>query len=396
MSLIKTPSGLTAYSGIRRMKYSSYYKCTFTNGKTLDCSPNHPFMTYDGIVLAKDLTRRSEIYSDIGGVFLKNKRLINDEIWLYDALKTHNNVYYTNGVLSHNCDFLGSANTLISSAKLSTMAWQDPAEKIGDLHIYEKPKDKHIYVMAVDTAEGQNLDHSAFVVVDCMSVPYKVVAKYYNSQITPMLFPNLIYNVARKYNDAHILIETNSIGGQVAQTLHDDLEYESIFSTTNMGRGGQKLSSGFKQNSKLGVKTTIQIKTIGCSNLKGLLENDKIAITDFDIICELTSYVATHSSFAAEPGCHDDLVACLVIFSWLTSQQLFKEITDTDVRKKLYEEKSVNMEEQLLPFGFIEDGSSTKTFKDVDGTVWEHIDSPFGSDDLYRGTGFDSDFDEDF
>ena len=177
MSLIKTPSGLTAYSGIRRMKYSSYYKCTFTNGKTLDCSPNHPFMTYDGIVLAKDLTRRSEIYSDIGGVFLKNKRLINDEIWLYDALKTHNNVYYTNGVLSHNCDFLGSANTLISSAKLSTMAWQDPAEKIGDLHIYEKPKDKHIYVMAVDTAEGQNLDHSAFVVVDCMSVPYKVVAK---------------------------------------------------------------------------------------------------------------------------------------------------------------------------------------------------------------------------
>jgi hypothetical protein len=163
-----------------------------------------------------------------------------------------------------------------------------------------------------------------------------------------------------------------------------------------MGRGGQKLSSGFKQNSKLGVKTTIQIKAIGCSNLKGLLENDKLVITDFDTICELTSYVATHASFAAEPGCHDDLVACLVIFSWLTSQQLFKEITDTDVRKKLYEEKSANMEEQLLPFGFIEDGSSVRTFKDADGTVWEQIESPFGSNGFYRDPMFDSDFDEDF
>lgn len=316
-----------------------------------------------------------------------------NEAWAADQIKQLGQDKFNQ---EFGCDFLGSANTLISSAKLSTMAWQDPAEKIGDLHIYEKPKDNHIYVMSVDVAEGQNLDHSAFVIVDCTSVPYKVVAKYYNSQITPMLFPNLIYNVARKYNDAHVLIETNSIGAQVAQTLHDDLEYESIFSTTNMGRGGQKLSSGFKQNSKLGVKTTNQIKTIGCSNLKGLLENDKITITDFDIICELTSYVATHASFAAEPGCHDDLVACLVIFSWLTSQQLFKEITDTDVRKKLYEEKSANMEEQILPFGFIEDGSSTKTFKDSDGTVWEHIDSPFGSGDLYRDSLYDRDFDEDF
>jgi hypothetical protein len=316
-----------------------------------------------------------------------------DEAWAQDQIKQLGQDKFNQ---EFGCDFLGSANTLISSAKLSTMAWTDPAEKIGDLHIYEAPKKDHVYVMAVDTAEGQNLDHSAFCVMDCTSVPYKLVAKYYNSQITPMLYPNLIYNVARKYNDAHVLIETNSIGSQVAQTLHDDLEYESIFSTTNMGRGGQKLSSGFKQNSKLGVKTTIQIKAIGCSNLKGLLENDKLVITDFDTICELTSYVATHSSFAAEPGCHDDLVACLVIFSWLTSQQLFKEITDTDVRKKLYEEKSANMEEQLLPFGFIEDGSSTKTFKDTDGTVWEHTESPFGSNGFYRDPMFDADFDEDF
>lgn len=316
-----------------------------------------------------------------------------DEAWAADQIKQLGQEKFNQ---EFNTDFLGSANTLVSSAKLSSMAWVDPEEKIGDLHIYEKPKDNHIYVMSVDTAEGQNLDYSAFVVVDCTSVPYKVVAKYYNNQITPMLFPNLIYNVARKYNDAHVLIETNSLGAQVAQVLHDDLEYESIFSTTNMGRGGQKISSGFKQNSKLGVKTTIQIKTIGCSNLKSLLENDKLIITDFDVICELTSYVATHASFAAEPGCHDDLVSCLVIFSWLTSQQLFKEITDTDVRKKLYDEQATNMEENLLPFGFIEDGSSQKTFKDTDGTVWERVDTSFDKSGFYDEYSYMKDFDEDF
>lgn len=381
MSLIKTPSGLNSYSGIRRIKYSSYYKCTFTNGKTLDCSANHPFMTYDGIVLAKDLTRRSEIYSDSGGVFLKNKRLVNEDIWLYDALKTHNNVYYTNGVLSHNCDFLGSAGTLVSSSKLGTLAWTSPIERIGDLHIFEQPKSDGIYVLSADTAEGQNLDNSAFTVIDCTQVPYKVVAKYYNSKIEPMLFPNIIYNVACKYNNAHVLIETNNIGSQVAQVLHEDLEYENIFSTTNMGRGGQKISAGFKKNSKLGVKTTNQIKTIGCSNLKTLIENDKLFIQDFDIISELTSFVATHSSYAAEPGCHDDLVMSLVLFSWLTSQTLFKEITDTDARRRVYEEKIKNIEDQILPFGFIDDGATKSTFIDNSGTLWHTVDDD--SDDYF-------------
>lgn len=272
------------------------------------------------------------------------------------------------------CDFLGSAGTLVSSSKLATMAWTSPIERIGDLHIFENAKPDGIYVLSADTAEGQNLDNSAFTVIDCTKLPYKVVAKYYNSKIEPMLFPNVIYNVACKYNNAHVLIETNNIGSQVAQVLHEDLEYENIFSTTNMGRGGQKISAGFKKNSKLGVKTTNQIKTIGCANLKALLENDKLVIQDFDIISELTSFVATHSSFAAEPGCHDDLVMSLVLFSWLTSQSLFKEITDTDARRRVYEEKIKNIEDQILPFGFIDDGDSTNTFIDSSGTLWHTID----------------------
>ena len=278
-------------------------------------------------------------------------------------------------------EFHGSSGTLVSSSKLGTMAWLPPVEKIGDLSIYERPINEHIYVLSADTSEGQSLDYSAFVVVDCTQVPYKVVAKYYNNSIEPMLFPNIIYNVAQTYNSAHVLIETNSIGLQVAQILHEDLEYERLFSTTNMGRGGQKISAGFKKNSKLGVKTTSQIKSIGCSNLKSLIENDKLLIQDFDIISELTSFVSSYSSFAAEPGCHDDLVMSLVLFSWLTGQTLFKELTDTDARRRLYDEKVKNIEDQILPFGYINDGSPQILFVDSDGTQWHTVNMEGGGED---------------
>lgn len=293
-----------------------------------------------------------------------------DQAWADDQIKQLGQEKFDQ---EFGCDFLGSAGTLINSAKLATMAWSAPVERIGDLHVYEAAKDNHVYVISVDTAEGQNLDYSAFSVIDCTQVPYKLVAKYYNNKIEPQLLPNIVYNVACRYNLAHVLVETNSIGAQVAEILHTDLEYENIFSTTNMGRGGQKLSSGFKKNSKLGVKTTNQIKSIGCSNLKSLIENDKILIQDFDVISELTSFVATNSTFAAEPGCHDDLAMTLVLFSWLSSQSLFKEITDTDARKRLYEEKVKNIEEQILPFGVIDDGiNNNPTFVDDEGTLWIH------------------------
>jgi len=396
MSLIKTSSGLSKYSGIRRMKHSSYYKCTFTNGKSIACSPNHPFMTYDGLVLAKDLTRRSEVYSDSGGVFLKSKKLIKQDIWLYDALNTHNNTYYTNGILSHNCDFIGSSNTLISGAKLSSMTWVPPIERMSSLAIYEQPRDGRIYMICADVAEGKDLDYSAFVVVDSTEAPYKVVARYYDNKVTPLLFPNIILHTANKYNRAYVMVETNSVGAQVVDILHNDLEYENIFATTNMGRGGQKLSSGFGKNSKFGVKMTNQIKLIGCSNLKGLLENDKILIEDFDTISELTSFVSTNTSFGAEEGCHDDLVMCLVLFAWLSVQPTFKEITDSDVRKRIFDEQVKNMNDQVLPFGYIEDGADRpETFVDSQGDVWESVGETFNFG-FNGGKAIRSDFDDDF
>jgi len=270
------------------------------------------------------------------------------------------------------CSFLGTSNTLVSATKLTTLAWKEPLRRVNEyLDVYEDPKENHTYVISVDTAEGQNLDYSAFTVIDVTSTPYKVVAKYYNNRISPMLYPSVIVNVARAYNDAHALIETNSIGLQVAELLHKDMEYENIFSTTNMGRGGQRISAGFKKNAKLGLKMTQQIKAIGCSNLKSLIETNKIIIEDYNIISELTSFVSNYTTYSAEPGCHDDLVMTLVSFSWLTTQAMFKELTNTNVRAKIAEEKIESMSEEILPFGYISDGNEKNTFTDSEGTVWE-------------------------
>lgn len=304
-----------------------------------------------------------------------------DEAWAEDQIKQLGQEKFDQ---EFGCSFLGSSNTLVSSAKLSSLVWSKPTQKHNDLDIYELPQPNHIYVVSVDTSEGQGLDYSAFTVIDCTEAPYKLVAKYYNNKISPMVYPTTIYNVAIKYNRAHILAETNSIGMQVVEMLHNDLEYENVFSTTNMGRGGQRISSGFTKNSKFGIKMTTQIKTIGCANLKGMLENDKLLIQDFDVISELTSFVATHASFAAEAGCNDDLVMTLVLFGWLTTQPTFKELTDTDVRKKIVEEKLENMQEEVLPFGVIDDGdpSQPEKFSDSEGNVWETVPTG-GSFDEY-------------
>lgn len=293
-----------------------------------------------------------------------------DEAWAEDQIKQLGEEKFEQ---EFGCSFLGSSNTLVSAAKLSSLVWVKPTQKFNDLDIYEMPQPNHLYVIAVDTSEGQGLDYSAFTVIDCTQAPYRLVAKYYNNKISPMVYPTVIYNVACKYNNAYVLAETNNIGMQVVEVLHNDLEYENIFSTTNMGRGGQKISSGFKKNSKFGIKMTTQIKTIGCANLKSMLETDKLLIQDFDTISELTSFVASHASFSAEAGCNDDLVMTLVLFSWLTTQPTFKELTDTDVRQKIVDEKLENMQEEILPFGVINDGADDmpQTFSDSEGNVWE-------------------------
>ena len=272
------------------------------------------------------------------------------------------------------CEFLGSVNTLISPAKLRTLVYDEPIQKNAGLDIYETAKEDHNYIITVDVARGLGNDYSAFIVFDITEFPYKVVAKYRNNEIKPMLFPNIIHDVAKGFNEAYLLIEVNDIGDQVASILQYDLEYENVLMCSMRGRNGQIVGSGFSgKKSQLGVRTTAAVKKLGCSNLKTLVEDDKILTNDYDIISELTTFSQKHNSFEAEEGCNDDLAMCLVIFAWLCAQDYFKEMTDNDVRKRIYEEQKNQIEQDMAPFGFIQTGLETESFVDEDGDRW-HVD----------------------
>ena len=256
-------------------------------------------------------------------------------------------------------EFLGSSNTLISPNVLRTLAFVTPMSTHyeGSLKVYEEPKDTSLYFCVVDTARGVGIDFSAFVIIDASVVPYRVVACYKNNTIAPLVYPEVIYNVAKSYNEAFTLIEINDNGQQIADILHNELEYENTIFTTVKGRAGQVIGGGFSANFQRGVRTTKQVKRIGCANLKTMIEKDKILLNDFDLINEFSTFVQRKSSYEADIGAHDDLVMCLVLFAWATNQTFFKDLTDTDFRKKLLEDREKLITDDILPFGFVDDGS---------------------------------------
>ena len=372
---ILTPSGFQPYAGIRRQKHPWYYEIVLANGFTIQCSKEHPFITFEGIKTANEINKKTEIYTKSGSSCIKSKRKIRKKAWMYDVLNVgKDNIYYTNDILSHNCEFLGSSNTLVSATKLASIPWEPPTHSINKLDIYDYPVPKRFYVICVDPSEGQNRDYSAFVTVDITEIPYKIVAKFRCNKTSPLILPTVIYNVAQKYNKAHVLLETNTIGAQIGEILFSNLEYEHIFFSTTMGRGGQRLSLGFNSGCKLGVKTTHQLKSVGCANLKTLIESDKLLFKDREILEEFTWFVARYGSFAAEPGKNDDLAMSLVLFGWLTSQPLFKDLTDLDVREKILQEKTLENEEEVLPFGIVHSEDVNERFES-NGYLWEVLDS---------------------
>jgi hypothetical protein len=271
------------------------------------------------------------------------------------------------------CEFLGSVDTLIAPSKLKAMVYDDPIKSNGSLSIYNEPEEMRDYIITVDVARGVSKDYSAFVVFDITTFPYKVVAKYRNNEIKPMLFPSVIEEVARAYNNAYILCEVNDIGDQVASILNFDLEYENMLMCSMRGRAGQIVGTGFSgKKTQLGVKMSSTTKKVGCSNLKTLIEDDKLIITDYDTISELTTFIQRKQSFEAEEGCNDDLAMCLVIFSWLVAPDYFKEMTDQDVRKRIYEEQRNQIEQDMAPFGFISDGlDGFGDEVDSNGDLWK-------------------------
>ena len=269
------------------------------------------------------------------------------------------------------CEFLGSVDTLIAPSKLRALTYENPIQRNAGLDIHETAIKDHEYVITVDVARGVSEDYSAFVVFDITSFPHRVVAKYRNNEIKPMLFPNVIYEVAKNYNGAFILCEVNDVGDQVAALLHYDLEYDNVLMCSMRGRAGQVVGQGFSgKKTQMGVKMSKTVKKVGSLNLKTLIEADKVLFQDYEIISELTTFISKSNSFEAEEGCNDDLAMCLVIYAWLVCQDYFKEMTDTDIRKKLYEDQKNQIEQDMAPFGFIVDGMEDESFVDNNGDRW--------------------------
>ena len=299
-----------------------------------------------------------------------------DEAWKEQTIKNTSESQFQT---EFECEFLGSVDTLINAQKLKTMAVIDPKRSPGGLDVYELPIKDHTYVITVDVARGVQNDYSAFIVVDSTQAPYKIVAKYRNNDIKPIVFPNILKKVADHYNKAYVLIEINDLGQQVADAMQFELEYDNMMMVTQRGRAGQVLGGGFSgRGNQLGVRMTKGTKKIGTSNLKSLIESDKLTINDFDIIAELSTFISKGKSFEAETGAHDDLVMCLVIFSWVANQRYFKELTNVDVRGQMFTDQKNAIEADMAPFGFIDNGLDDPEgldngYFDDAGVLWQPV-----------------------
>ena len=296
-----------------------------------------------------------------------------DEKWKKETIS---NTSETQFAKEFECEFLGSINTLIHPSKIKVIPSKKTLTSNAGLDIYEKPDKESTYVLVADVARGIQGDSSAFIVIDVSKIPYRLVGKYKNNEIKPLLFPNIIKKVATAYNNAFVMVEVNDIGDQVANALQFDLEYENLIMSTMRGRAGQIVGGGFSGGrAQLGVRTTKAVKKLGCSNLKTMIESDKIILEDFDIISEMSTFVQHGQSFQAEEGHHDDLMMCCVLFAWLTGQTYFKELTNSDIRARLFEESQSQIEQDMAPFGFVVDGINDPEEETVDeyGNKWSTV-----------------------
>jgi hypothetical protein len=302
-----------------------------------------------------------------------------NESWALEQRRQLGELKYNQEVL---CKFLGSSLTLIDSSTIEYMSTCPTVYSKDGLDLYEYPikaerddeeklvRKPHSYVIVADTAKGVGGDYSAFVIIDITEVPYKLVGKYRDNKIAPMLYPTIIHKVARDFNDAYVLIETNS-SEQVAHILHNELEYGNLVFVNRSTKTGQVVSGGFGGGkTQLGVNTDKRVKRIGCFTFKSLLEEKKLLVFDADVISEISTFIQVRDSYQADDGYHDDLVMPLVLFSWLTTNPYFREMSDVNIREAMYQERIKQIEEEVVPFGFIMNGGEDELIVE-DGDIWK-------------------------
>ena len=359
-------------SNIAEQFFSSVYP-TITSGKTskvMIVSTPHGMNHFYKMWTDAENQRNSYIplevhWSEVPG---------RDEKWKAETIANTSESQFNT---EFECEFLGSIDTLIAPSTLRRLTYKEPIQSNSGLDVHEAPQEGHTYMLTADVARGTKNDYSAFVVIDVSEFPYRIVAKYRDNEIKPLLFPAKIHDVAMAYNQAYVLIEVNDIGEQVANTLQFDLEYDNLVMASMRGRAGQVMGAGFSGGrAQLGVRTTKAVKKVGCSNLKQLVEDNKLIVEDLEVISELSTFIIKGSSFQADEGCNDDLVACLFLFAWATDQTYFKELTNMDMRQTMLKEQQEALEQDMAPFGFVVNGlepDNVGEMTDEYGTTWAPV-----------------------
>jgi hypothetical protein len=340
---ILTPNGFKPFSGISRKIVDKTLVLSIGNEK-LRCTEDHRIKLNGSFVEAQHT----------GTV----EKTIEEKIYVYDPINVGDDHEYLIGkIINHNCvEFAGSSGTLIAGWKLKQLVHKIAIHEHDGLKMYEQPNKTRSYVCVVDVSRGKGLDYSAFSIIDVTGMPYNQVCAFRNNLLTPVDYADIIQRVCKSYNNAAVLVEINDIGGQVADLLHYDFEYENILYTESAGRVGKRITSGFGNNVDRGIRTTKSVKGTGCSILKLLVEQNQLIVNDFDTISELSTFSRKGVSYEAEPGKHDDSVMGIVLFAWLTDQGYFKDLTSINTLAMLREKTEEEITSDLLPFGFVDDG----------------------------------------
>lgn len=354
---VLTDQGFQLSTGIRKTEHQSYYVLRFSTSEIIKCTSDHLFETIDGPINAKNLNKKTELlHAKLGTCFLISKRHIKKKLIAYDLIDVGiNSLYYTNNILSHNCSFLGSSNTLISASKLQQFVHLNPIVEQKYLKIYEQPQPGHVYITTVDVGAGLSQDYSVVNIIDVTSAPYKQVLVYKNSEIDPTSFSIVVESIAKKYNNSYLIIESNNDGKIVAKEIWD-AEYENLINTQS-SHGDNIIKSG--KRSVPGIMMTKLTKRVGCSKLKDLIESEVLVIVDADTISEFGTFSIKKGSYEAEQGKHDDIIMCLVMFAWFTSTIYFEDISGNNTTAYIKENRDDDDIYSLL--GFINDGEENES-----------------------------------
>ena len=393
-----TPEGFRNFDGLHSINNETLR--VFNNERLLiEASAKHPVLTPVGFKTLQELQVGDILITRTGKCSVTHIER-GAEYALYDPINVAHpeREFYTGDIISHNCDFMGSANTLISPWKLAQLSYAEPVEvrldkKNNGLKIYRKPvtrkpnadpekeEDPHVYVILVDVGQGQEQDYSVAQVIDISENPFRQVATYRDNTIKPTQFAPVLRDIGRFYNSAFMLLEINAEGFSVADILSTELEYENIIQVFPHPKKGQMLSSGFNPRARLGLRVTEATKRIGCTGLKSLVENDRLLVVDYETMREMTTFVAKMNknnsaakTYEAEVGNHDDCIMPLVLLGWLTLQSGFENYVGLSMRQLLTEGHDQLTTE--LPFvGILGDGELPPAPQPT-GYGWDVVDDP--------------------